>query len=96
MASGSGNRSHALRPDSRTRRTLSRAQKLRLTITHDEPDEDGWIVARVHGVPGALSQGPTRDEARENVIDALQLMLAPEVVDERVAGSEPLDLRLRS
>jgi predicted RNase H-like HicB family nuclease len=26
-------------------------------------------------VPGAISQGRTREEARENVIDALQLML---------------------
>ena len=27
-------------------------------------------------VPGAISQGRTREEARENVIDALRLMLA--------------------
>jgi predicted RNase H-like HicB family nuclease len=54
---------------------LGRIQKLRLTISYDEPDEDGWIVARVHGVPGAISQGRTREEARENVIEALRLML---------------------
>ena len=35
------------------------------------------IVARVLEVPGALSQGRTRQEARENVVDALRLMLAP-------------------
>jgi predicted RNase H-like HicB family nuclease len=52
-------------------------QKLRMTIAYDEPDEDGWIVARVVEVPGAMSQGRTREEARANVIDALQLMLAP-------------------
>lgn len=71
-------------------------EKLRLTITYEEPDEDGWIVASVNEVPGALSQGRTRDEARENVIDALRSMLAPDDDDPRVpAGrSEPLDLIL--
>jgi predicted RNase H-like HicB family nuclease len=64
---------------------------LRLTITYDEPDEDGWIVARVVQVPGAISQGRTREDARENVIDALRLMLAPDD-DTDVAGSEPLEL----
>lgn len=64
---------------------------LQLTITYDEPDEDGWIVARVIQVPGAMSQGRTREEARENVIDALRLMLAPDD-DADVDRSEPLEL----
>ncbi len=70
------------------------SETLRLTITFDEPDEDGWIVARVLQVPGAMSQGRTRDEARENVSDALRLLLAP---DEDAADgdrSEPLELML--
>lgn len=49
-----------------------------MTIAFEEPDEDGWIVARVVEVPGAISQGRTRTEARENVIDALRLMLSPD------------------
>jgi predicted RNase H-like HicB family nuclease len=65
---------------------------LRLTITYDEPDEDGWIVARVLQVPGAISQGRTRDEARENVIDALRLMLAPDEDEANADRSEPLEL----
>jgi predicted RNase H-like HicB family nuclease len=65
---------------------------LRLTITYDEPDEDGWIVARVVQVPGAMSQGRTREEARENVIDALRLMLAPDDDDANADRSEPLEL----
>ena len=64
---------------------------LRLTITYDEPDEDGWIVARLVQVPGAISQGRTREEARENAIDALRLMLAPDD-DADVDRSEPLEL----
>ena len=64
-----------------------------MTIVYEEPDEDGWIVARVQEVPGAISQGRTREEARENVVDALRLMLAPddEIVDGR---SEALELTL--
>ncbi|CAN5298797.1 hypothetical protein BH18ACT14_BH18ACT14_19040 [soil metagenome] len=65
---------------------------LRLTITYDEPDEDGWIVARVVQVTGAISQGRTREEARENVIDALRLMLAPDDDEANADRSEPLEL----
>jgi predicted RNase H-like HicB family nuclease len=72
------------------------SETLRLTITYDEPDEDGWIVARVIEVPGAISQGRTREEARENVLDALRLMLKPDDDDANVAAgrSEPLELTL--
>ena len=35
-------------------------------------------MASIREVPGAISQGRTRAEARENVIDALRLMLSPE------------------
>ncbi len=71
-------------------------EKLRMTIAYEEPDEQGWIVARVVEVPGALSQGRTREEARENVIDALRLMLSPDDGDAAAAAgrSEPLDLTL--
>jgi predicted RNase H-like HicB family nuclease len=54
--------------------------KLDLTIIY-EGDEDGWIVASIPAVPGALSQGRTREEARENVLDALALMLSLEPVE---------------
>ncbi len=47
---------------------------LELTIVF-EPGDDGWIVASVPEVPGAHSQGRSRDEARANVIDALRGIL---------------------
>jgi predicted RNase H-like HicB family nuclease len=53
------------------------------TISFDSADEDGWIVARVLEVPGAISQGRTREEARENVLDALRTVLT---LDEELAG----------
>lgn len=67
-----------------------------MTISYDEPDEEGWIVARVIEVPGALSQGRTHEEARENVIDALRLMLSPDDGGPAASAgrSEQLDLIL--
>jgi predicted RNase H-like HicB family nuclease len=53
------------------------------TISFDSPDEEGWIVARILEVPGAISQGRTREEAKENVLDALRTVLTP---DEELAG----------
>jgi len=59
------------------------AASVDFTIAFDPPDEGGWIVARVLEVPGALSQGRTREEARENVLDALGTVLTP---DEELEG----------
>jgi len=62
------------------------AASIDFTITFDSPDEEGWVVARVLEVPGSVSQGRTREEARENVLDALQTVLTP---DEELAGDAP-------
>jgi predicted RNase H-like HicB family nuclease len=62
------------------------AASVDLTIAFDPPDEDGWIVARVLEVPGAISQGRTREEARDNVLDALRTVLTP---DDELAGQHP-------
>lgn len=72
------------------------SERLQMTITFDTPDEGGWIVAHVLEVPGAVSQGRTRAEARANVVDALRLLLAPSKHDPRLVagGSEPLELSL--
>jgi predicted RNase H-like HicB family nuclease len=53
------------------------SETLRLTVVYEDGG-DGWIVASIPEVPGAHSQGHTRAEARENVIDALQTMLTPD------------------
>lgn len=59
------------------------AASVGFTIAFDSPDEEGSIVARVLEVPGAISQGRTRAEARENVLDALGTVLTP---DEELTG----------
>jgi predicted RNase H-like HicB family nuclease len=62
------------------------AASIDFTISFEAPDDQGWIVARVLEVPGAMSQGRTREEARENALDALQTVLTP---DEELAGKMP-------
>ncbi|MGH2984977.1 MAG: type II toxin-antitoxin system HicB family antitoxin [Solirubrobacterales bacterium] len=54
---------------------------LRLRIEY-ESGENGWVIAQIPAVPGAMSQGRTREEARDNVLDALQLLLSPELESE--------------
>ncbi|MHB8694705.1 MAG: type II toxin-antitoxin system HicB family antitoxin [Solirubrobacteraceae bacterium] len=61
------------------------ADTLELTVRFED-GEDGWITASIVEVPGAISQGHTRAEARENVIDALRIVLTP---DEQLAN-QPL------
>jgi len=63
-----------------------------LTI-HYEDGGDSWILGTIAEVPGAISQGRTRSEARANVIDALQTVLTP---DDQLDGdpSSPDDERL--
>ena len=40
-----------------------------------QPDEDGCFVAEVPSLPGCISQGKSRDEALENIREAISLYL---------------------
>ncbi len=61
------------------------SETLHLTVHYEDAGE-GWVTAQVVEVPGAISQGRTREEARENVIDALRTVLTP---DEQLVGQPP-------
>jgi predicted RNase H-like HicB family nuclease len=71
------------------------SESLQVTIVYEHGGA-GWIVASIPEVPGAHSQGRTREEARTNVIDALRGILElrfcghPEISEG--ADSEPLEL----
>jgi predicted RNase H-like HicB family nuclease len=71
------------------------SESLQVTIVYEQGD-DGWLVASIPEVPGANSQGRTREEARTNVIDALRGILElrfgghPEIGEG--TDSEPLEL----
>jgi predicted RNase H-like HicB family nuclease len=68
---------------------------LHFTVRYEDGD-DGWILAFIDQVPGAMSQGRTRDEARENVIDALRLMLSPDDELDTDPARDSVDLQLAS
>lgn len=71
------------------------SESLVVTIVYERGD-DGWVVASIPEVPGAHSQGRTREEARANVIEALRGILElrfegrPELTEG--TDSEPLQL----
>ena len=71
------------------------SDSLRVTIVY-EPGEEAWVVASIPEVPGAHSQGRTREEARANVIDALRGILELRLGEHPEIGestdSEPLEL----
>jgi predicted RNase H-like HicB family nuclease len=72
----------------------SMSATVQLTVRFEDAGE-GWVMASIPEVPGAIGQGRTRAEARENVIDALRVVLTP---DDQLAGgdlgpdAEPLQL----
>jgi predicted RNase H-like HicB family nuclease len=45
-----------------------------LTAIFEEAEEGGYI-GYVAGLPGANTQGDTMDEIRENIVEAIQLIL---------------------
>jgi predicted RNase H-like HicB family nuclease len=51
--------------------------ELKLTAVYEEvPKEDGGgYVAYVEELPGAITQGETLEEARENLRDAVELLI---------------------
>ena len=51
---------------------LGTAMKFRVLIN---PDEDGIFVAEVRTLPGCISQGATREEAVQNIREAIALYL---------------------
>ena len=71
------------------------SESLRVTIVYEQGD-DARIVASIPEVPGANSQGYTREEARANVIEALRGVLDLRFGEHggvaESADSEPLEL----
>jgi predicted RNase H-like HicB family nuclease len=73
----------------------SMTEPLRLTIVYEDAG-DGWVTARVAEVPGAISEGASRADAKENVIDALrgilELRFGEHALSEPIEDSESLEL----
>ncbi len=59
----------------------------KLTAIYEHTD-DGWWVVSVPEIPGAHSQGRTREEAREMIQDAVRLLLEVRREDAEREASE--------
>ncbi|MCK9307153.1 MAG: type II toxin-antitoxin system HicB family antitoxin [Methanoculleus sp.] len=51
-----------------------------------EPSEDGGYTVYVPGLPGCISEGDTREEALDNIREAIELYL--EIVEDDLVFSE--------
>ena len=69
-------------------RRYNDAMEVRLTAIYEQ--HDGWWVASVPEVPGVHTQGATRDEVRENLMDALALILEAnrELAERELSGRD--------
>jgi predicted RNase H-like HicB family nuclease len=62
-----------------------------------ERGENGWWISTIPEVPGALSQGRTKDEARQNALDPLTELMAARrelALRQRAADSEIETIRI--
>lgn len=50
-------------------------KNVELTILIQKDTESGWYVGQIEEFPAAISQAPTIDELKFNLIDALKLLL---------------------
>jgi predicted RNase H-like HicB family nuclease len=46
-----------------------------------EPQEEGGYTVYVPALPGCISQGETKKEALDNILEAIQLYLEPDTDD---------------
>lgn len=59
-----------------------------LSVIYQQLD-DGWVMAQVPELPGAVSQGRNLEEAREMITEAVELLL--ETYRSRAASAAPSD-----
>lgn len=59
---------------------------------HVERDEAGYFVAEVPALPGCLSQGKTREEAVENVREAIEGWLEVMESKQKFAAEELMEV----
>lgn len=59
-----------------------------------EPVEQGWVQARIEGIPEVITAGRTKDEARELVLDALREYLLSIRGNGDAVDRELLDLQI--
>jgi predicted RNase H-like HicB family nuclease len=68
-------------------------QPIHFTIEY-EPVEDGWMQARIVELPAVITAGPSRDQAKELVLDALREYLLSLGAEGEAGGGEREDVAL--
>ena len=68
-------------------------QPISISIVY-EPAEQGWVQARIEGIPEVITAGRTKDEARELVLDALREYLLSIRGNGDAVDRELLDLQI--
>jgi predicted RNase H-like HicB family nuclease len=58
------------------------------------PGEDGWWVSECPSLPGCVSQGKTKEEAIENIKDAIRVYVAALEEDHLVVPLDNFDALL--
>ena len=55
-----------------------------------EQGESGWFVGQIEEVPAAISQGETIEKLKENLLDALRLILDTnkEITEKEYSGKQ--------
>lgn len=66
-------------------RNIEQMADLELTVRYEDI-EDGWVTATVLEFPEVITQGANQAEARENVLDALRLVLSVRADEASQAG----------
>ena len=62
------------------------AEALHLTIVYEKDPDSGWLIVSIPEVPGVLSQGKDKAEARAMILDALAGMLELRAADHEALG----------
>ena len=70
-----------------------RPPKISMSIVY-EPVEQGWVQARIEGIPEVITAGRSKEEARELVIDALREYLMSIRGNGDAVDREVLDLQI--
>ena len=72
---------------------MTKVAPIPLSIVY-EPVESGWVQARIEGIPEVITAGPTKEEARELVLDALREYLLSIRANGDAVDREQLDLKI--
>lgn len=54
--------------------------------------EDGYLVAEVPSLPGCISQGKTRQEALENICEAIELYIESLIKDGEIIPEDNYEI----